>query len=87
MGLVAFIVLGLLVGIAMRMLMPHDDPGGVVMPAVIGLVGGLMGGVLAGVLVGMDPLAQFFNLIAWGGAVVGAFVLLTVYLLITAQSA
>ena len=39
MGIIAFIILGLLAGAIAKALMPGDDPGGWIITAVIGVVG------------------------------------------------
>lgn len=83
MGLVAFAVIGLLIGIVFRALMPQDDPGGVLFTMVIGLAGGFGGGVFVSLVVGMDPIEQFFDVLTWAGAVGGAVVLLLAYKLIS----
>ncbi|MEX0659386.1 MAG: hypothetical protein WD080_09660 [Egibacteraceae bacterium] len=85
MGIAAFALIGVVVGVFMRALMPHDDPGGVLFTAVIGLFGGLAGGVFVALIVGMDPTVQFFDLLAWVGALAGAVVILTFYKLISTQ--
>lgn len=81
MGLIMFIILGAIVGVVVGMGMPHA-PGGTLLTAVIGLVGGLIGGIGLGAVGGMDPLAQFFSLWGWVGAILGAILVLAVYALI-----
>ena len=49
MGIIAFIILGLLAGGA-KALMPGDDPGGWIVTTIIGVAGALLGGFLAGAL-------------------------------------
>ena len=85
MGLIAFAVLGLLVGMLARALMSPDDPGGVLFTMVIGMVGGLAGGVFTSMIVGMNPLTEFWDALAMVGAFAGSIVLLTVYLLISSE--
>lgn len=81
MGLLAFIVLGLLIGSVVGYKMPMA-PGGTLLTAVIGLVGALVGGIAAAALVGMNALTQFWSLGAWVGAVAGAVVILALYALV-----
>ena len=47
MGIIAFIILGLLAGIIAKAILPGDDPGGFIVTAIIGIVGALLGGLLA----------------------------------------
>ena len=66
MGIIAFIILGLLAGLIAKAIMPGSDPGGYIVTAVIGIVGALLGGFLAGVLFDAHPLDEFFDIFgAW----------------------
>ena len=79
MGIIAFIVLGLLAGIIAKKLMPGEDPGGFIVTTLIGIAGALIGGFLAGALFNADPLDEFFDISTWITAIVGAVLLLWVY--------
>ena len=79
MGIIAFIILGLLAGLIAKAIMPGDDPGGYFVTAIIGIVGALLGGVLAGALFGADPLDEFFDISTWLTAIVGSIILLALY--------
>ena len=48
MGIIAFIILGLLAGLIAKAIMPGSDPGGYIVTAAIGIVGALLGGFIAG---------------------------------------
>ena len=82
MGIVSLLILGLLAGALAKWLLPSDDPGGVVVTMLIGVVGALLGGLLAGALFGADPLGGLFELSTWVTAVAGSIVLL-LYRIIT----
>ncbi|MDX6521964.1 MAG: hypothetical protein QOF08_2569 [Gaiellales bacterium] len=82
MGIIAWIVLGLLAGLIAKALLPGDDPGGVIITALIGIAGALLGGFLAKVLFNAKPLDNFFDLSTWVTAIVGSIVLLVVYRMI-----
>ena len=79
MGIIAFIILGLLAGAIAKALLPGDDPGGFIITTIIGVVGALLGGFLAGVLFGADPMDEFFDISSWLTAIIGAIVLLLIY--------
>ena len=79
MGIIAFIILGLLAGIIAKALLPGDDPGGMIITAVIGIVGALLGGFIAGAIFDADPLDEFFDISTWITAIVGSIVLLLIY--------
>ena len=83
MGIIAFIILGLLAGVIAKGLMPGDDPGGVIVTAIIGIVGALIGGFVAAALFGAHPLDEFFDISTWLTAIVGAIALLWAYRLVT----
>jgi uncharacterized membrane protein YeaQ/YmgE (transglycosylase-associated protein family) len=82
MGIIAFIILGLLAGGIAKWLMPGDDPGGWIVTALIGVAGALLGGFLAGALFGADPMDEFFDISSWLTAIVGSIVLLVIYRLV-----
>ena len=72
MGIIGWIIFGLIVGIVAKFLMPGRDPGGFVITTLLGIVGALLGGFL-GRAVGWygpnDPVGFLM-------AVLGAIVLL-----------
>jgi len=71
MGFVAWIILGLIVGILAKWIMPGKDPGGVILTIVIGIAGALVGGFIASA-VGFGKVTGFdlrSLIIAVGGAV------------------
>jgi uncharacterized membrane protein YeaQ/YmgE (transglycosylase-associated protein family) len=85
MGIIAFIILGLLAGAIAKALLPGDDPGGFIITAIIGVVGALLGGFLASALFDAHPLDEFFDISTWLTAIVGAIVLLIIYRLVTGR--
>lgn len=85
MGIIAFIILGLLAGLIAKAIMPGDDPGGYIVTAIIGVAGALLGGFLAGALFGADPLDEFFDISTWITAIVGAIALLLIYRMVVGR--
>ena len=79
MGIIAFIILGLLAGLIAKAIMPGNDPGGFIIAAIIGMVGALLGGFLAGALFNADPMDEFFDISTWLTAIVGSIILLALY--------
>jgi uncharacterized membrane protein YeaQ/YmgE (transglycosylase-associated protein family) len=81
MGVIGWIIFGLLVGIVAKFLMPGRDPGGFVLTAIIGIVGALLGGYL-GRAIGWyregDP-------VGFVVAVLGSIVLLALYRLMVGR--
>jgi uncharacterized membrane protein YeaQ/YmgE (transglycosylase-associated protein family) len=84
-GILAFLVLGLLAGAIAKALLPGDDPGGIIVTMVIGVVGALLGGLLAGLLFNANPLDEFFDLSTWLTAIIGSVILLVIYRMVTGR--
>jgi uncharacterized membrane protein YeaQ/YmgE (transglycosylase-associated protein family) len=85
MGIIAFIILGLLAGAIAKALLPGDDPGGFIVTALIGVAGALIGGFLAGAIFDADPMDEFFDVSTWLTAIIGSIVLLLIYRLFTGR--
>jgi uncharacterized membrane protein YeaQ/YmgE (transglycosylase-associated protein family) len=86
MGIIAWIVLGLVAGLIANMLIPGRRQQGLIITCVIGVAGALLGGWLATRIFHIHSLQGFFNLSTWITAVVGAAILLLAYHLITSQT-
>ena len=83
MGIIAFLILGLLAGAIAKAIMPGEDPGGIIVTAIIGVVGALLGGFLAAALFGAHPLDDFFDISTWVTAIFGSIILLAIYRVVT----
>ena len=79
MGIIAFLILGLLAGTIAKAILPGEDPGGFLVTMVIGVVGALIGGFLASAIFGAHPLDEFFDISTWITAIVGSVLLLWVW--------
>jgi uncharacterized membrane protein YeaQ/YmgE (transglycosylase-associated protein family) len=80
MGILSWIVLGLLAGVLAKFLLPGDDPGGLIITILLGIGGAFVGGWI-GTRLGIAS----FNGFTWQGLAVatgGAVVLLLVYRLL-----
>jgi uncharacterized membrane protein YeaQ/YmgE (transglycosylase-associated protein family) len=87
MGIIAFIILGLLAGVIAKAVLPGDDPGGLIVTTIIGVLGAILGGFLAGALFNADPMDEFFDISSWLTAIVGAIILLVIYRMVTGRRA
>ena len=76
MGILSWIVFGLIAGIIAKVLMPGRDPGGMIMTCALGIVGAFIGGFL-GTRLGYGTVTGF-DLRSFGVAVAGALVVLIV---------
>ena len=86
MGILAFLILGLIAGAIAKALMPGNDPGGLLVTMVIGVIGAFLGGFLASALFEADPLDEFFDISTWLTAIVGAIILLAIYRAVAGRS-
>jgi uncharacterized membrane protein YeaQ/YmgE (transglycosylase-associated protein family) len=71
-GIIGWLVVGLLAGALARLLVPGRDPMGLLGTVVLGLAGSLVGGFLADVLFDDEAVGLF-------GSVVGAIIVLFAY--------
>ncbi len=77
MGFLTWIVLGLVVGILAKWIMPGDDPGGIFITIGLGIAGAFVGGFI-GSLFGIGEVSGF-NLVSIALATIGALALLWLY--------
>ena len=77
MGIVAWVVLGLIAGAIAKAIMPGKDPGGFVVTILIGIVGAFLGGFLGNLITGAG--LNGFSLWSILLAIVGALLLLWIY--------
>ncbi|MFB4273511.1 GlsB/YeaQ/YmgE family stress response membrane protein [Nonomuraea sp. GTA35] len=85
MGIIAWIILGLVAGLLARMLVPGKDQQGLIITLVLGVAGALFGGFVATEVFHVSGIQGFFNLSTWVCAIAGAAVLLLAYNLITGR--
>lgn len=72
MGIISWIVMGLVVGLLAKFIMPGKDPKGFIITILFGIGGGLLGGYL-GTVLGLGTVSGFdlkSILIATGGAII-----------------
>ena len=79
MGILGWILLGLLAGIIAKAVLPGDDPGGIIITTLIGIAGAVLGGLVARALDIGDPIDEFFDISTWLAAIIGAVALLLVW--------
>ena len=78
MGILTWIVLGLVAGAIAKLLMPGRDPGGWIVTMLLGVAGAFLGGFIGRAIWGSGGV-DGFNLGSIGLAVLGSFVLLLLY--------
>ncbi|SDO85134.1 GlsB/YeaQ/YmgE family stress response membrane protein [Actinacidiphila guanduensis] len=82
MGIIGWIVLGLLAGAAAKLILPGRDPGGLVGTTIIGIVGAFVGGWLSAKLLDKPVPHHFFDGHTWLAAIGGSLVLLILFRLL-----
>ena len=80
MGILAWIVVGLIAGVLAKLIMPGDDPGGFIVTILLGIVGAFVGGFVVNLLGGAG--VSGFNLWSILVATLGAIILLAIYRLV-----
>lgn len=80
MNLLVFALFGLIIGALAKFLMPGRDPGGIIVTAIIGMVGSLLGAFLGRAL-GMYSDGQ--QTAGWLMSIIGAVILLGIYRLVS----
>ena len=76
MGIIGWVVLGLLAGVIAKKIMPGAERIGIVITTLLGIGGALLGGFIATALGFGDPIDEFFDLSTWLAAVLSALILL-----------
>jgi uncharacterized membrane protein YeaQ/YmgE (transglycosylase-associated protein family) len=79
MGIIGWIILGLLAGLLAKAVLPGEDPGGIIVTTLLGIGGALVGGFIVRALGFGDPIDEFFDISTWLGAIGGAVLLLAIY--------
>ncbi|MGH3058278.1 MAG: GlsB/YeaQ/YmgE family stress response membrane protein [Gaiellaceae bacterium] len=79
MGIIGWIILGLLAGLIAKAILPGDDPGGIIVTTILGVLGALGGGFIAQAIGFGDPIDEFFDFSTWLAAIIGAIVLLLIW--------
>ncbi len=83
MGIISWIVVGLIAGLLAKLIMPGDDPGGIIITTLIGMAGAVVGGFIVSILGGVGTTG--FNIWSILVATFGAIILLAVYRLFVGQ--
>ena len=77
MGIISWIIFGLIAGIIAKMIMPGKDGGGFIITTILGIVGAFVGG-WVGSFFGLGSVGTF-SMASMATAVVGALLVLFIY--------
>ncbi|MER5866048.1 GlsB/YeaQ/YmgE family stress response membrane protein [Kitasatospora sp. NPDC002040] len=86
MGIVSWIILGLVAGGIAKFILPGRDPGGLIVTTLIGIAGSFVGGWLSSAVLHRPVATGFYDPATWIAAVAGAFVLLVGYRIVFGNS-
>jgi uncharacterized membrane protein YeaQ/YmgE (transglycosylase-associated protein family) len=79
MGILGWVILGLIAGSIAKAVLPGDYPGGLVVATILGVVGAILGGFLAQTVFGIDTIDEFFDVTTWLTAIIGALIVTMIY--------
>jgi uncharacterized membrane protein YeaQ/YmgE (transglycosylase-associated protein family) len=82
MGIIGWIILGLVAGAIAKAILPGTQGGGWIITLILGVVGALLGGFIGSAVFGIG-LEGFFSIQTWLLAIGGAIVVLLIYGLVT----
>jgi len=85
MGIIGWIVLGLLAGAIAKAILPGNQGGGWLITLVLGVVGALLGGFIGSAIFGIG-LEDFFSIQTWLVAILGSLLVLVIYGFVTRGS-
>jgi len=83
MGIITWIIFGLIAGAIAKAIHPGQDPGGWLVTIIIGIVGAFVGGAIGTYVLHWGDVDSFWNFRSWVLAIGGAVILLTLYRLVT----
>ena len=83
MGIIAWIVVGLIAVALAKLIMPGDDPGGIIVTILLGIVGAFVGGFVVNLLGGAG--VSGFNIWSIVVATIGAIILLAIYRMVAGR--
>ena len=78
MGILAFLILGLIAGAIAKAVLPGRQGGGWLITLVLGVVGAILGGWIGSLIFG-GGLGDFFDLRTWLLSILGAVIVLLIY--------
>ncbi len=78
MGILGWIILGLIMGALAKAVLPGRQGGGWLATLLLGVVGAIVGGLLGSLIFGR-PLGEFWSLYTWLMAFVGSIIVLAIW--------
>lgn len=81
-AIIFWIVVGLIAGALAKLIMPGDDPGGIIVTILLGIAGAFVGGFIMQSILGFGSGGIIWTILV---ATVGAIILLAIYRLIAGR--
>jgi uncharacterized membrane protein YeaQ/YmgE (transglycosylase-associated protein family) len=78
MGILGFLIVGLIAGAIAKMILPGRQGGGWLITLVLGVVGAILGGWIGSLIFG-GGLGNFFDIRTWLLAILGSVIVLVIY--------
>lgn len=76
MGIISWLLIGLIAGAMGKLIMPGDDPGGFIVTIILGIAGAFVGGFVTQSILGMGSGGFVWTIVV---ATLGAVILLAIY--------
>ena len=85
MGIIGWLILGLIAGAIARAIAPRKPAGGMIATLVTGVLGAVLGGWIASAVFGVNVNDAFFDLGTWIFAIIGGVIVCFLWSLITGR--
>lgn len=86
MGILSWVIFGLIAGAIAKLVMPGRDPGGCLVTILLGIAGAVIGGFLFSQLTGQTQYTTQFNLGSFLVAIAGAVLILIIYRIVVSRN-
>ncbi|MCT2562688.1 GlsB/YeaQ/YmgE family stress response membrane protein [Chryseobacterium herbae] len=86
MGILTWIIFGLLAGAIAKMIMPGNQGGGWLITIILGIIGAFLGGAIGVYILHWGDVTSFWNPRSWILAIGGALIVLWIYGMATKKS-
>lgn len=86
MGILTWIIFGLLAGAIAKMIMPGNQGGGWLITIILGIIGAFVGGAIGVYILHWGDVTSFWNPRSWILAIGGALIVLWIYGMATRKS-
>ena len=84
--IIGLIIIGLIAGLIARAVIPGKQSMGILLTIVLGIVGSFVGGFLGFLIFGSDPNGGFLQPAGIIGSIIGAIIVLVIYLAVQRRS-